>query len=82
MTQVAKVLQHAANISPRGYEADSVQSETAELLNRLSARPERFDSLPSNTGMVKSLADLKRNPNRPGLILYLNKTVVRCPGDF
>jgi len=63
LTQVAKVLQHAANISPRGYETDSVQSETAELLNRLSARPERFDSLPSNTGVVKSLADLKRNPN-------------------
>jgi len=66
LTQVAKTLQQAANFSPKGIDAqDAIQSETAELLRRLSSRPESFH--PPTNQAVSSLKQLKRNPNSDGL---------------
>ena len=62
LTQVAKVLQQAANFTSKGFESDSIQSETAELLTRLSSRPENYKASPNNP--VTSMKQLKRNPNR------------------
>ena len=66
LTQVAKTLQQAANFSPKGIDAtNAVQSETAELLRRLSSRPESFQ--PPSNQVISSLKQLKRNPNSDGL---------------
>ena len=60
--QVAKILQQSANFTTSGAaELGSIQSETADLIGRLSSEPENFKLRKHE---VTSLAQTRRSPNR------------------
>ena len=60
--QVAKILQQTANFTTSGAgEPSSIQSETADLIRRLSSEPENFKLRKHE---VTSLAQTRRSPNR------------------
>ena len=71
LTKVAKILQSTANFTnstPLRETTKSnpdIQSETAELILRLSNQPENIKL--TNQNRVISLKECRRNPNRKGL---------------
>ena len=77
LTKVAKILQSTANftnstpMTNRKIGGSDIQSETAELIMRLSNQPENVKLTP-NQNRIISLKECRRNPNRQGSEYKLN----------
>ena len=84
LTKVAKILQSTANFTNstpmtntgRKIGGSDIQSETAELIMRLSNQPENVKLTP-NQNRIISLKECRRNPNRQGFEYQLNTCVVQ-----
>ena len=80
LTKVAKILQSTANftnstpMTNRKIGGSDIQSETAELIMRLSNQPENVKLTP-NQNRIISLKECRRNPNRKRFEIFNSRVV-------
>ena len=80
LTKVAKILQSTANftnstpMTNRKIGGSDIQSETAELIMRLSNQPENVKLTP-NQNRIISLKECRRNPNRKRFEIFYSHVI-------
>ena len=88
LTKVAKILQSTANftnstpMTNRKIGGSDIQSETAELIMRLSNQPENVKLTP-NQNRIISLKECRRNPNRKRFEIFYSHVIKKTiTGDL